>query len=299
MREAHSTIDELQSDVESMCQWLESRNIRINKNRVASYRKTFETIANRIKEGTAESLKGDIDFARQADNFHDVSELTLIHQQLSEYDSPVFRRTLEQAVNGPTLLASERPQTSDARNKVYELVTASQLRAAGFKPRFVEPTDALVTVNRLECFLECKRIQSEEGLVNAIQKASRQTEDRIAKNLGTARGLFAVDLSKVINPTGKKYFSAASSEQLAGLIDGQLSNFFKRNIQSFRKHLYPFIACVFLYVRTPAVIEGPDERLANYRRLLVLPSLRSDGKNKTIYQALQQCFTESEKRIFG
>jgi hypothetical protein len=100
------------------------------------------------------------------------------------------------------LLGDETPQSSDARNKVFELVMAGRLREAGFKPRFVEPADAVVAVDGIICSLECKRIQSEDGLKDAVARGYSQIKERIKGSLANTRGLFAVDISKVINPTG-------------------------------------------------------------------------------------------------
>jgi hypothetical protein len=161
LKEVRSSYLEVQREVELTCQWLESLTIGIEQNRVAEYRKIFALIADHHQNGTISDLGNSIDFAKQADSFHDASELVLIHQQLIGYDSPAFIRTLAQAVNGPTSLAAERPQSSDARNKVFELVMAAVLRAAGIQVQFVGPADAVVTVDNIKCFVECKRLQSE------------------------------------------------------------------------------------------------------------------------------------------
>lgn len=174
-----SSPKEVERDIESMCQWLESSGIRIEQNRVSDYRKTFATIGEHIQNGTLSELEKSIDFAKQADNFHDASELVLIHQQLSEYDSPVFKQTLAKAVNGPTSLAAERPKTSDPRNKVFELVIAAQFRAAHIPVKFEGPADAIVTVDNIKCFVECKRIQSEKALEERVRQASSQIEKRL------------------------------------------------------------------------------------------------------------------------
>ena len=129
-----------------MCQWLKSLNIPFDKNRVAEYRKTSQTIVEHKKRGALNELEKSLGFPRQADNFHDVSELVLIQQHLSDYDCPLFNSTLVQAVNDPTSLAAERPQSSDARNKVFELSWLLD-SAAGFPPRFVEPADAIISVD--------------------------------------------------------------------------------------------------------------------------------------------------------
>jgi hypothetical protein len=198
-----------------------------------------------------------------------------------------LKKTLQQAVNGPLLLAEERPQTSDARNKVFELVMAARLREAGFKPRFAEPADAVVTVDGITCSLECKRIQSEAGLAEALAKAYSQIKQRIGGN-PRERGLIAVDISKVVNPTGKKYFNARSYEHLARIVEHLLSSFVEGSREKFRKGFYARIATVFIYLRTPGVVAQEGDHLANYRRLAILPSFINDGKNWQVLRFLRK-----------
>lgn len=288
MKEEHQNFEEFKSDVESLCEWLQSLGVKFEKGRVAQYLRTQKAISEHIAKGNPAESESSVDFAQQADNFHDVSELLFIQQQLGDYDSKVFKTTLQLAVKGPILLSDETPGTSDARNRVFELAMAGRLRQAGFKPRFVEPADAVVTVDGVTCSLECKRIQSEDGLEDAIERGYSQTKHRIQGSLANTRGLIAVDISKVINPTGEQYFSATSSAHLAHIVEQPLIKFFERNEQKFRKNFYPFIATILIYLRTPAVIEEGGEHLANYRRLAICPSFRNDGKNKRVCQFLRK-----------
>ncbi|HXM28033.1 MAG TPA: hypothetical protein VN957_18560 [Chthoniobacterales bacterium] len=299
MKEDHSSHEEFHNDVESMCQWLESMNIGIDKNRVAQYRKTSRIIAEHIRKGTVKELEKSLGFPKQTDTVHDVSELILIHQQLNDYDCPVFKTTLAQAVNGPTSLAEERPQSSDARNKVFELVIAAQLKAAGFRPKFVEPADAIVTIEGIKCYVECKRIQSENSLEENIQKASSQIKERLNQEASTKpRGLIAIDISKAINTDGTLYFTARSSDDLTKVIEFNLAQFLKRNRAKLTKDIHSRISAVLVYLRTPAVIEYQGGLLTNFRRLFAIASIWNDGTNKNIFQKLQKRLFEAEKNIF-
>jgi hypothetical protein len=90
MKEDHSSHQEFHNDIESMCQWLESMKIGIDKNRVAQYRKTSRIIVEHIQKGTVKELEKSLGLPKQADNFHDVSELILIHEHLKDYNCPGF-----------------------------------------------------------------------------------------------------------------------------------------------------------------------------------------------------------------
>ncbi len=299
MKEDHSSHKEFHNDVEPMCRWLESMNIGIDKNRVAQYQRTSRSIVVQIQKRTVKELEKSLGFPKQTDNVHDVSELILIQQQLNDYDCPVFKRTLAQAVNGPTSLAEERPQSSDARNKVFELVIAAQFHAAGFRPKFVEPADAIITIDGIKCFVECKRIQTENGLEEAVQKASSQIKQRLNQETSTKpRGLVAIDISKAINIDGTLYFSAPSSEHLTKVIEINLAEFLKRNRAKLTKGIHSRISAVLVYLRTPAVIEYQGGLLTNFRRLFAIPSIWNDGTNKNIFRKLQKRLYEAEKSIF-
>jgi hypothetical protein len=299
VKEIRSSYRELQRDIESMCQWLESLDIGIEQNRVADYRKTFAMIAEHTESGTLSELEKSIDFAKQADNFHDASELVLIHQHLSGYDSPAFKQTLAQAINGPISLAAERPQSSDARNKVFELVMAAQFRAAGIPVDFEGPADANITVDNIKCFEESKRIQSERAVEERVRQASSQIKKRLSRQASAKpRGLIAIDISKTVNTDGRLYFSAPSADYLARWVDDQIAAFLSRNRTRLTSHLDPRVCAVLLYLRTPAVIED-EERLANFRRLFTVRTPHNNQLNQRVYaKLLDQLWHIAPQHIF-
>src|SRR4029077_2812642 len=96
-----------------------------------------------------------------------------------------------------------------------------------------------------------------------------------------------VDISKAVNIGGILYFSATSSKELTKHVDLKLSAFVKRNFAKLRKGLHPRISAVLVYLRTPAVIEDEGGLLVNFRRLFVVQSPRNDGKNKNVYEKMQ------------
>jgi hypothetical protein len=273
--------------------------IGIEQNRVAGYRKTFATIAEHIQNGTVSELEKSIDFPRRADNFHDASELVLTHQQLSGYDSSAFKRTLAKAVNGPTSLAAERPQSGDARNRVFELVMAAQFRAAGIPVKFVDPADAIITVDNIKCFVECKRVQTENALGDRVHQASSQIEKRLNQEASAKpRGLIAIDISKTVNTDGTLYFSAPSADYLARWVDDRIEVFLSRNRTRLTSRLDPRVCAVLLYLRTPAVIED-EERLANFRRLFTVRTPDNEKLNQRVYAKLvDQLWHVAAQHIF-
>jgi hypothetical protein len=297
--EFRSTHQELHTDIESMCQWLESLTIGIEQNRVAEYRKTFATIAEHIQNGTVSELENSIGFPKQADNFHDASELILISQQLSEYNSPIFKSTLAKAVNGPISLEAERAKSSDARNRIFELVMAAQFRAAGIPLKFVEPSDAIITVDNVKCFVECKRIQTEKALEERVRQASSQIEKRLNQEASAKpRGLIAIDISKTVNTDGTLYFSAPSADYLARWVDDRIEAFLSRNRTRLTSRLDPRVCAVLLYLRTPAVIED-EERLANFRRLFTVRTPDNEKLNQRVYAKLvDQLWHVAAQHIF-
>ena len=299
MKEFRSSPQEFQRDVESMCQWLESFNIGIEQNRIAEYRKTFARIAEHIQNGTVSELEKSIEFPKQADNFHDVSELILISQHLKDYNSPIFRSTLAKAVNGPTSLEAERAKSSDARNRVFELVVAAQFRAAGLPLKFEDPADAILTVDNIKCFVECKRIQTEKALEERVRQASSQIEERLNQEASAKpRGLIAIDISKTVHTHGNLYLNTPSADYLSRWIDSNLEVFLTRNRTKLTSNLHPRVCGVLLYLRMPAIIEN-EELLTNFRRLFPIENPVNDEWNKHVYHKLvNQLWHAAPKRIF-
>jgi hypothetical protein len=181
-----------------------------------------------------------------------------------------------------------------------KLVMAAQFRAAGFRPQFLEPADAIITIDSIQCSVECKRIQTENGLKECVQKASSQIKKRLSQETSAKlRALIAIDISKTVNTDGTLYFSATSSDHLSRQVDSNLEAFLKRNRTKLTSHLHSRVSAVLLYLRTRAVIEDQGGVLANFRRLFVVPSAWNDGKNKSIYQKLvNQLCRKAPKQIF-
>lgn len=296
MEEVRSSYEQLHRDVEAMCHWLESLSIGIAKNRVAEYRKTFATIAR--YQGRWEDLEDSIGFEKLSDNYYDCSELVLIWQKLKDCGSPPFKNTPRQAVNGPTTLEAERPETSDARNRIFELVMAALFRAANFPIKFVEPADAVVNAFNVKCFLECKRIQSEKRLEERIREASSQIEDRLGKQPSKkSRGLIAVDISKAEND-GTVYCNATSSDHLSRQVDTILDCFITRNKRKLISRLSPRVLATIVYIRIPAVIEDAA-LLANFRRAFLLSNPIIDDRDERICKHLLTQFShQGPKGIF-
>jgi hypothetical protein len=73
MKEDHSSHEEFHIEVESMCRWLESMNIGIDKNRIAQYRKTSRIIDEHVQKRTVKELEKSLGFPKQTDNIHDVT----------------------------------------------------------------------------------------------------------------------------------------------------------------------------------------------------------------------------------
>ena len=101
VKEEHSDFREFKSDVESLSEWLRSLGIKFEKGRIASYTRTQKEIAEHIAKGNPAESESSVTFAQQADNFHDVSELLFVQEHLSDYDSEIFKSTLQLAVKGP------------------------------------------------------------------------------------------------------------------------------------------------------------------------------------------------------
>jgi len=149
---------------------------------------------------------------------------------------------------------------------------AAQFRAAGIPLKFVEPADAIITVDNIKCFVKCKRIQTEKALEEPVRQASSQIEKRLNQEISAKpRGLIAIDISKTVNTDGTLYFSTPSADYLSRWIDSNLEAFLTRNRTKLTSHLDPRVCGVLLYLRTPAVIED-EELLTNFHRLFPSPN---------------------------
>jgi hypothetical protein len=127
------------------------------------------------------------------------------------------RRRLRKVLAGPSLPSEEDPVSNEARNIQFELFLASQIWKAGFQPELGEHPDVKVHIEEFDFLIECKRLYSVARLGDRIQDAGVQLRHDLESHPQSGRGLVAISLSRVMNPTDEAPLIASADAGRAAL----------------------------------------------------------------------------------
>jgi len=190
---ANRPIDDSLSALEQVSSWLSSLGIKIEKNRLSTYRRAFRTINAYISARTIQKIRSELSPIEAANAFHEFGEIFQVWRGLKSLDDPILRQKLAKAVKGPVMLSEERPETSEPRNTLFELVIAAHLSLCGIKVWFRDPDDIVARVLHTPLLIECKRIQKGARFKDRFDEA----EDQLVRNLANeaspgSKGVIAI-----------------------------------------------------------------------------------------------------------
>ena len=200
------TLTEIAADYEAAISWLASVGFPVERGRLAEYRQ----IVSRLAEDFPTQGWGDLtDAARQkavCTALLEVRELISIYRGLSRLADPAATRDVSLYLKGPFSATEELPRSSSnrARNVGFELYLNALFAHAGFKPSYGTRADLSFALRGKVFFVEAKRPTNAKAAEDLVHEANKQLTTRLKDiHSHSAKGLIALDLSKVINPQSK------------------------------------------------------------------------------------------------
>ncbi|GAA6153331.1 hypothetical protein [Pseudoteredinibacter isoporae] len=195
-----------------------------------------------------------------------------------------IKSKMQKAVYGPTYLANETPQSNEARNFMFELLTASRLHLPHLLSTCIlsSKSDTGVEFEGKKIWVECKRITSQKKLEKNIKVASSQLEKQIKNSPGSLnRGLIALDLTPITIPNDEMLVGqneADLKEKINQLMNNTIityNSFWQQKIGSKSKHILGFV----IRLGFPAVNDSSG-LLVNVSDWGIVPrnDLNSDGQ---------------------
>ncbi|HMO52671.1 MAG TPA: hypothetical protein PKE26_15925 [Kiritimatiellia bacterium] len=184
------------------CKWFEQFGFNLAVTRLRRYSAVVDELAAHYECGTLKSATFEHSLSQQANAYGEISEILRIHQGLASLYESELRDRLRKVLSGK----EGRPSPSDfdpARDTAFELLVASRLLAAGYTIDFSNDADLVLNVSDTTLFVECKRLKSLNKLQKRIGKGLKQLNIRYANSTDpdTSRGLLALSISDMINPT--------------------------------------------------------------------------------------------------
>jgi len=217
-------------------------------------------------------------------------ELVDIYRDLAPFvDARALTGRLHRLLRGPVKEADEstKTNTTDARNVGFELSTAASLQRSGLRVSLPEHGDLDVGADGATAAIECKRVQSANGIEAALAEAGDQLEERVDPATATLR-IAAVDVSLLVR--GPSHLVTAETndqvnEYLAGESEKKLHPV-NRSILS--RAASDAIDAVVLIVSTPAHARGPNFWTRAEHRVLIRMDENLWGKRAEAFNVLRQ-----------
>jgi len=131
----------------------------------------------------------------------ELQELDLICRDSIPARRSEVLNVIRRIAQGPDGYEEERATSTFPRDLLFELQVARVFASAGLTTLNLPPADLALEVNNRYIVVECKRPQSERGIVRKLRQGFTQVRRRIKERPGSRiRGIVALDLSKAINP---------------------------------------------------------------------------------------------------
>jgi len=266
MANEETNLEKFAAMLKAAIEWLRDLDIRVDGTRFTKYLKQLDEI---IAIPDLEARPGDPRFERVLEAFDSGGELLVIQRDLSQYDSLEFRRRLSEFVKGPYFQREESlgSSSNQARDLGFELVFAAQLANAQFTP--ILPSDCDLRTEYPGIRFECKRVQSEKKVENAIREARRQLSAGDQKNEDVH--VIALSLGKLMHG-GSKYLHGGDHREVQREIDEMLVQFVQRHRHTWQKDEFEHVSGIWLHYSGTAVFTRLRAFVrATYNRVIVRP----------------------------
>src|SRR5882724_1835787 len=150
-------------------------------------------------------------------------ELVTILPFLQSISPDRSRRKLRIVLQGPTSPSDEQPQSTEARNTMFELNLAARLQRVGLDVEIGGDADLGFTCNGVRWFRECKRPWKVETIESNIGEACRQLGERLSSSRLAARGLLAISVSRSL-ATRAPYLEYSGEAELRRTLKDHVSS---------------------------------------------------------------------------
>ncbi|RXT62602.1 hypothetical protein [Pseudomonas syringae] len=217
------TMQELASDFDAAVEWVGAIGFPIQRGRILEYQRILSGLADRFEIDGWGNLEDQAYVKQLCTVLIELRELVSIYRGLSVDSDPDGLRDMRLYVKGPFSPVDESQQNSSnrARNIGFEFYLTALCAYANLKPIYGTQADLCFNHDGHTYFVEAKRPLYSHSVHAAIKDANKQLSRRIeGVGDGVARGLIALDLSKVINPNDR-VMQVFGVDHLDALMNGE------------------------------------------------------------------------------
>lgn len=208
--------------------WMNTLGIKLAPGRTSYYEKVLARWKTTHK--TAVPEEGEEIFPDFVSAIFEILDFVSVHKAFTGVDpielSSIVEK-LKKGVNGPFNGVDETPDSTAARNFLFEASVAAKAHQPthGVEAILDVKSDTGIRLGDKKIWVECKRVTSLESLENNVRKVSSQLERVFAREIGAGhRGIVAIDVSKILN-RGDKIYVARNDVELMSSVDRMIDQF--------------------------------------------------------------------------
>lgn len=210
--------------------WMAGLGIKLNTGRASHYEKVIEHWKDAYKTATADEERQIFpNFVRSMFEVFDFVSIYKAFGDISAHQLTSVIDKLQKGVNGPINAADETPESTAARNFLFEAAVAAKAHRPdrGMEVILDAKSDTGISLTGKKIWIECKRVTTVDKIESNARKASSQLEKILAMQVGSGhRGIVALDVSKILNK-GDKSLVTRNDDELLASVDGMMDQFIK------------------------------------------------------------------------
>ena len=203
----------------SAMEWMAGLGIKLNPGRTSHYEKIVRHWNDTYKTATIDEWRQRFpDFVSSIFELFDFLEIYKAFEDVPCQQLTSVIEKLQKGVNGPINAADETPNSTAARNFLFEVVVAAKAHHPdkGIEAILNARSDTGISLNGKKIWIECKRVTNVDRIKSNVRKASSQLEEILAGEVGSGhRGIVALDVSKILNPNDGIFEKRNDNELLA------------------------------------------------------------------------------------
>jgi hypothetical protein len=212
--------------------WMAGLGIKLGPGRTSHYEKIVRHWKDAYKTATADEGRQIFpDFISSMFEVFDFVSIYKAFEGVPAQQLTYVIEKLQKGVNGPINAADETPDSTAARNFLFEAAVAAKAHRPdkGIEAILDARSDTGISLNGKKIWVECKRVTNVDRIESNARKASSQLETILAGEVGSGhRGIVALDVSKILN-RGDKIFVTRNDNELLASVDRIMDRFIEEH----------------------------------------------------------------------
>lgn len=191
---------EASAELNEACDWLVNVGIKISKTRIDKYKVIFIALSEAQKNDKLDEYVKSISIYDFTNAIYEVAEIIKIYKGLCHIkDKQLFER-INKLTKSHELYVSDNSGRS-GRDFAFELTIAAKFALQNYIIDYNHKADLFVKFNKIDLFVECKRLKSKKKITKNIKKGLKQLRERYKSSdkPESSYGILVLSIAKIYN----------------------------------------------------------------------------------------------------